>query len=86
MRLIYAYKKSWVSAIYQIARKKEWLKNCSDDKLVTAKSFYQKKKKSAGSKITELNSQKQVLLQNAQSRYSNRTVTLRTFTYNLFRI
>jgi len=45
------------------------VKNCCDGGLVIIESFY-------GSAMNELCGQMQVLIENAQSRYSNRTVTL----------
>ena len=60
---------------YQTDYMKEWVKNCCDGGLLIVENFLLKERR-IGSAITELCSQKQVLIENVRSRYSNRTVTL----------
>jgi len=60
---------------YQAIYIKEWVQNHWDSEIVIVKSLYQRKKR-IGSAITQLCNQKQVLIENGQSRYSNRAATL----------
>ena len=57
---------------YQTDFTKKWVENCWDGELLIAENFYLRKEELDQQSL----SQKQVLIENARSRYSNRTIIL----------